>query len=159
MSLTSQFNFNEIHSNLSEFTLDLQPISSNELQTNVYEPLDLTKQDLEGNTILHLAIKNGNFKKVDFLLQHSNQKNVNLGDRQCKVTPFILATKYQNIEIIQLFLNQLPYKGIDYNAKDIFGHTAFHHACKVGSLDVVQLFLQSSKIDYNALNNAEDCVL
>ena len=149
--------FNETHFNLRELNLALlEPVSSQELHDNADQSLDLTKQDLEGNTILHRAIKNGDFKLVDFVLQYSNQWNVNLGDRQCKSTPFILATKYQRIDIIKLFLGQLPSKGIDFNAKDIFGNTAFHHACKFGSVEIVKMFLESSRIDFNVLNNAEE---
>ena len=146
----------EISFNLREFTLALETVSAHELQSTVRKSLHLTRQDSEGNTILHRAIKNGELKLVEFLLQYSNQWNVNLGDRDGKVTPFILATKYQRIEIIKLFLSQLPIKGIDFNAKDVFGNTAFHHACKVGSLEVVEIFLNSPRIDYNALNNAEE---
>ena len=47
-------------------------------------------------------------------------------------------------------------KGIDFNANDVFGNTAFHHACKVGSVEVVEIFLNSPRIDYNSLNNAEE---
>lgn len=100
--------------------------------------IDLDMKTEDGETPLISACKNGSTEALRFLLQHSNEidlnamSSVSLKDHDLNWRPNILKD----------FLDWLP---------DIVKCTSFHQACMNGHVEIVRLLLEYSKdIDFNA---------
>ena len=100
---------------------------------------------------VHEAALIGAEKLIEFML--STSYDFNTRDHFGR-TPWIsLACGRGKTESAQLIIQKSKTFGIDLNAQDNYGNTAWHYACRDGSTDIAKLIIQSSKdfaIDLNA---------
>ena len=84
-----------------------------------------------------------------------NYNHVNLNERKVIVqqdhTPFMIACRNGQRDVVQFLLNNPRSGQIDLNAKDWKGWTAVYHACYAGQTDILRLLLDhpcSNQIDF-----------
>ena len=88
--------------------------------------LELTQVDDDGLSAIDIAIKFKRDDIIDFCVK--NGMNVNDTSRLSGITPIVLASCFNNIEIVE----QLIKYGADVNAKDNNGMSAKDYAKKLG---------------------------
>ena len=90
--------------------------------------------------------KNGKLKEAREALEAGADPNI-----VCrKMTCLMAATLHNRAEMVALLLSQ---PGIDVNAKDDQGNTAFHVACLKGNVAILRLFLDAPGLLHNERNN------
>ena len=119
------------------------------LQQQLVDPnADLSSRDKDGNTVLHIAIKEELPDLIGLLINHPNvsvnAKN-NMGD-----TPLSIAIKMNNIVLAEKLLGN---QQIDTKVKDVHGNTLLNLATLANNLYMVNLFLLNPQIDITAKNN------
>ena len=90
---------------------------------------DINAKDVEGNTPLHIAVKNGSHKMASILVL--NGVSINLKDKQGN-TSLDIAIQNKNLEIVSLLFS--------YGAEE-FDNSALHIATQKRSLDIVSLLI------------------
>jgi hypothetical protein len=78
--------------------------------------------DDNGNTLLTLAIKQGDLEITNYAIDHG--ANVNKPDKGGETPLFSAISHYSGMEMLHLLLN----KGVDVNAQDKQGLTCLHYA-------------------------------
>lgn len=125
----------------------------NLLQNNEQE-LDLSATDIEGNTLLMLAIKYrhdalarylANADEVDLAAENHSKGN----------TALSLAAKYGRADIIQILIDS---DEVNLDETNNFGDTALIRAAKYGRTDVVQLLVDNNA-SVDLQNNENDTAL
>ena len=99
----------------------------------------------------------GNLEMVEWIVQNSEAKEIDLNANFDGWTGFRVACTFDQINIVEYLLNSD--KDIDWNAQDELGITAFIDACRSGHIEMVKLLLDNSNskgINLNA--QAEDGV-
>ena len=103
----------------------------------------------EDKTLLHYAVKDGDFETVQFLVN----QNILLSQKggQSDTTALHDAIYYGHLGMAQLLIE----KGTPVNEQDIDGNTALHLAAEDGDLDLIEILLEygASK---DILNNSGD---
>eukprot|EP01156_Anaeramoeba_ignava_P006628 Anaeramoba_ignava/a349132_43.p1 GENE.a349132_43~~a349132_43.p1 ORF type:complete len:1353 (-),score=467.92 a349132_43:73-4131(-) len=136
---------------------------SKEVSTQILDLLISTgcnanSQNKEGQTILHLAVNEGNQEVFDFLV---NNKRIGLDVRDSKgMTAFLQAIELGNLK----FVEKLVEKGADINIKNNAGlsalHIAFHTQYKDSSLrESIFLYLFRKGVDVNSQDSKGNSLL
>ena len=103
---------------------------------------------------VHEAAMLGAVKLIEFML--SNSYDLNTKDHFGR-TPWIALTCGRGkTETASLFIQSSKDFGIELNAQDIYGNTAWHYACRDGTTEIAKLIIQLSKdfgIDLNVKDN------
>ncbi|CAD8095467.1 unnamed protein product [Paramecium sonneborni] len=99
----------------------------------------ISSKDLNGNTALHFAARNGNTHLVQALLYKEIQIDEQNED---KMTPLLLSAYYGKLETLQILVNV----GANINHQDIHGNSALHYACKFNFKSIVQFLLQKESV-------------
>ena len=106
---------------------------------------DITGEDKNGNTLLHLAVMGGNMVVTKFLL--SRGANVNVKNSSGGETPLGYAVSFGRVEFVKLLLS----KGANVNAKNNVGGTILGYAVSSGRVEIAQLLI-SGGADVNTKN-------
>lgn len=97
--------------------------------------------DDDKNNILHLVCSENDVKMAKYVLSWNI---IDIDSRgKCGMTPAMTAAVSGCRELLILLLQ----KGADTSLKDDRGNTAFHWACTVGDVEVVQHFLSMGNVD------------
>ena len=106
--------------------------------------VDLTLQDLEGQTVLTHAVKGSNVIMVEFFLR------INLGDANWRdkndKTPLDYAVASANRDIVDYFLVA---SRVDVNIRDKDGYTPILRAFEYGTSEIANCFWKSDRVDVN----------
>ena len=116
------------------------------------DEIDLSSQDINGNTIYHLCAKFNNHDSLSYLL---NRKDLRFLDpiyikNNHEDTPLHVAAKHENLEIIKL-ISQKLYDGFTsaesyLTLKNKHGKTFFHISCAVGCYNIIEYVLKDLKM-------------
>ncbi len=142
----------DIHANIEHYNNPSQSLlmymaESNSVQIMKFlldNGVDINAKDFEGKTALDYALREGNNRAADFLLERNAKVSVH-------DDVLIPLAEDGNIERIQFFLD----KGADINAKDKDGNTALHSAAHYGRIDTIK-FLLDKGANVSARNNDND---
>ncbi|KAK7422547.1 hypothetical protein QQX98_001570 [Neonectria punicea] len=104
--------------------------------------LDVTVDDEDGGSLLHLSLLDESPEKLRTLLEFRKDININALDNY-KQTPLICATAMSRIQHLQLLIRA----GADLNVQEANGATALHKA--VRSDEVLQILLREPDTDIN----------
>ena len=86
----------------------------------------------------------------------SEGADINISDKFLKFTPLIVAANEGHAEIVRLLLEQ---SGINVNASNKSGSTAFHSASQSGHADIVSILLDQPGIDVIASDDGNQTAL
>jgi ankyrin repeat protein len=118
------------------------------------DDIDLSAQDINGNTIYHLCAKFNNHDSLSYLLNRKEQKYLDpiYVKNGHEDTPLHLAAKHENLEIIKL-ISQKLYDGFTsaesyLTLKNKHGKTFFHISCAVGGYNIVEYVLKDLKMTF-----------
>ena len=119
------------------------------------DEVDLSLQDIDGNSIYHIFALYNSFESLRFCLTRKNsQKFLNpLYIKNNKNETLIhTASRLENLEIIKIALSKL-YDGlmsaeVFLTLKNNEGDNFFHIACKKGYFNIVEYFLKDLKMKY-----------
>ena len=112
-------------------------------------PLSLLPRDVndaanvDGMTVLHFAVQNGDTEVVKFLVEHG--ADIKAQDTVLSRSAIHFAAENGNLDCVKY----LAEHGADLEDRDVYGATALHYAAKSNKLDVVK-YLVSRKMDYTA---------
>ena len=98
---------------------------------------------MRGGKYLHNAIKNGDSKEVEKLLEDTffrEKKDINKLDNETGDTPLNLAIKKNNSVIVQILLKN----SADYTIKNVEGDTPLTAAIKINNPAIVELLLENN---------------
>ncbi|CAD8173722.1 unnamed protein product [Paramecium octaurelia] len=99
----------------------------------------VSSKDLNGNTALHFAAKNGNTHLAQALLY----KDIQIDEQnEDKMTPLLMSAYYGKLETLQILINV----GANINHQDIHGNSALHYACKFNFKSIVEFLLQKQHL-------------
>jgi len=136
-------------SNMSE--LQIKSLKQFMLDDSISKTLGLTRKEV----VLHMAVKDNNFKAVKILLDLDIYKDEYFTEKSeffikdiGYKTFFRHITNCDNIDIIKLFINVYA----DLSVRDINGGTALHVAAKDNKPGLTKLFLDSG-VDHSLLDN------
>ena len=118
---------------------------------------NINAQDVNGNTALHFAIGKQCDNKVNELLKHENNVNVNVKNNT-NDTPLHLASKWTNIsaDLFKIILE----KSTDINAQDDEdGRTALHNAILCECDIATKALLAHNDVDFNVKNYTNETPL
>ena len=104
-------------------------------------------RNVDGDTLLHIACRNGNVKTVSFLVE-SLKCNVNVTNEKSGVTPLHFACGGCSINLVKLVsqsdpIAQLKDSCLLADIKCVSGDTPLHVACKMGNLKIIKYLLIS----------------
>ena len=137
------------------FLNELQKVDFNEkkLKKILYEDnLNIDHVNSEGETFLHICLKNRKIKLAMWLL--SNNISVDKADNNGK-TPFDIAMEHQNHRIVDFILD---ITNIDIDKTDKFGRTLLQDAVILGDHEMAKILLNYGA-DVNAKDNKNRNVL
>ncbi|KAL5546535.1 hypothetical protein UlMin_006222 [Ulmus minor] len=104
----------------------------------------------DGMSALHISAKNGGVKVIETLLQVCPDVCELLDNRNR--TALHVAVESEKSHVVHLFLNMVLF--IDQiNAKDIEGNTCFHLAAACGSVEILLMLANNSRVEKGAINN------
>jgi ankyrin repeat protein len=103
-------------------------------------------KDNEGNTPLHIAIKNGKVEIAQLLI--ANGADLHAKDNEGN-TQLHIAVKNGKVEIAQLLIAN----GADLHAKDIYGNTPLHRAAIVKHKELAALLIANGADFFDRNNN------
>jgi hypothetical protein len=123
---------------------------------------EVDKRDKDGNTALHIACRQGQYKNVQNLLEpvryHETKQNsyeipyqtipqdISIKNYE-GITCLHLAASHGHLDIVSMLLD----KDIDVNLKEgKTGRTILHNACLTGDLNLVKLLLRHRSCNINA---------
>ncbi|CAD8076974.1 unnamed protein product [Paramecium sonneborni] len=101
----------------------------------------LTAKDLQDNTALHYAAKNGNAQLTSALIFKQIAIDAQNKDH---MTPLIIAAINGQEEVLMILMNA----GSDINHQDSQGNTALHYGCKQNHKIIVHLLLKRQSIQF-----------
>eukprot|EP00538_Stauroneis_constricta_P002382 CAMPEP_0119556368 /NCGR_PEP_ID=MMETSP1352-20130426/8354_1 /TAXON_ID=265584 /ORGANISM="Stauroneis constricta, Strain CCMP1120" /LENGTH=492 /DNA_ID=CAMNT_0007603321 /DNA_START=52 /DNA_END=1530 /DNA_ORIENTATION=+ len=112
-------------------------------------------RDGDGNTVLHLAARNGHFDLTKWLMEEFGFRldaGVRNGDGW---TPLHCSAQYGHLDIIRyLIMASSPHGAADASAKSITGNLPLHIASYTGQLHVIRFFVEECGIDINTKGEA-----
>ncbi|MFW4370795.1 MAG: ankyrin repeat domain-containing protein [Spiroplasma sp. hy2] len=106
---------------------------------NSKNKIDINLSNDLGDTPLHIASFNGNYKIVELLLKN-HKIDVNKKD-DCGDSALIVAARNGKINVVKKLLK---HSDIDVNLSNERGLTALHYACENGHLIIVKLLLSNN---------------
>lgn len=95
---------------------------------------------------LHVVAENGNYDIAKILLGAGAIVDAKTGATHS--TALIIAAGFHSDLVVRLLLD----KGADINARNCYGNTALHEACRSGVMEIVEMLLNAGA-DVNATNN------
>lgn len=117
-------------------------------------PYLLNLQDKNGNNLLMLAIKRGNYKLAE-TLANNTLCNLNLVNKEGR-SALMLAAEKKQWDIVNILLK----KNADPNIIDSLGHNLLFLAVKQNNVELLEkLMAQESNIDINARDNQNNTPL
>ncbi|XP_050423467.1 death-associated protein kinase 1-like [Adelges cooleyi] len=123
------------------------------ISTDGLDNNNLTTQNDEGQTALHLASARGIHNIVDILLKKgANVSSVDLNGN----TPLHLASRNGHVSIIKILLNKKPEISVNQNYN---GDTALHIACRYGFLKCVAKLVENHIMTIEITNHNLDTPL
>ncbi|XP_067685531.1 serine/threonine-protein phosphatase 6 regulatory ankyrin repeat subunit A-like [Haliotis asinina] len=105
---------------------------------------NISKEDDDGENILHKSCKGGNVDIVKDVITH-RVLYVNSTDNN-GITPLMLAAGYGNKVVFQLLID----RAADTSAKDDTDRTILHWACEGGNVKIVKDLLTQCTVDINS---------
>ena len=109
------------------------------------DPGRINQKDSYGDSLLHLAVREGNVEIINYLV--SMGANINIQDLNDE-TPLHTAVNIGNLDtVIQLVVN-----GADINIKDSIGNTPLHDAVENEQIQIAE-YLISQQAAINTQNN------
>ena len=107
-------------------------------------------QNIDGNTVLHIACRNENVKAVSFLVESLNC-TVNVISEKSGATPLHFACSWPSLSMVELvhkcdpvtqLKESLFLKSLNYNIIEcVSGDTPLHVACKAGNIKIINYLL------------------
>lgn len=113
-----------------------------------YDPVH--DSDNEGYMLLHLALKNGQFATIDYLLDH--KVNINAVTKK-GITPFHIAVKLRGTNGLSV-IKKLMNGGANINALDASGHTPLFYISKIIESDHGTYFPDTLIVNFLRENGA-----
>jgi ankyrin repeat protein len=115
------------------------------------DPTRINSKDEYGNSLLHLAVREGNVDIIKYLVSEgANVNSRNIADE----APIHIAANSGNLDVvIQLISN-----GADINVKDSIGNTSLHDAVENDHIQIVK-YLISQGAEINTQNNGHQSPL
>lgn len=107
---------------------------------------DINAKDDKGNTYLHYSIIYGRLDITYFLIEHHIMLDV---INENFMTPLFLAVHKNYLGVVKKLLES----GANVNIVGPQGETAFLHACKYGREEIVALFVEQGKANFNICND------
>ncbi|XP_067653208.1 putative ankyrin repeat protein RF_0381 [Haliotis asinina] len=104
---------------------------------------DISKEDDDGENILHVSCQGGNVDIVKYVLKH-NVLYINSTDDK-GIAPLLLAAGYGN----KLVFHFLIERGADTFTKDSTNRNVLHWACRGGSVKIVNYIITQNIVDIN----------
>ncbi|KAF2183467.1 ankyrin [Zopfia rhizophila CBS 207.26] len=101
------------------------------------DPSDIHTTDHDGRTILHLAIRRGNFKLIDYLFEQ-NTEALEQPDHDGRTLMHYATESRRSTQLIDLLYR----RGFSIRAKDKTGRTVLHHAASKGNLTAITKLLE-----------------
>ncbi|WP_346350386.1 ankyrin repeat domain-containing protein [Spiroplasma endosymbiont of Calodromius spilotus] len=115
--------------------------------------IDINIPSIKKLTPLHRAVEFNNNQTVKAILGNQNLKNVNDNNNDEGITPFHLATKSGNKEIVEILME---HKDIDINMRTKIGYTPLHGAVEFNNNQTVKAILGNQNLkNVNDNNNDE----
>ncbi|XP_067653126.1 ankyrin-3-like [Haliotis asinina] len=108
---------------------------------------DMSKENDDGENILHMACQGGNVKIVKYILTQ-NIVDIN-GNDDNKMTPFLLAAYHGNSDVLELLVQ----KGANTLAVNRKRRNSLHLSCTGGHVDAAKCVLNQTSVDINS----KDC--
>lgn len=119
------------------------------LNTLINEGADLTQQDIQGRTPLHIAAMSGNVEIFKLLAEKYVELNVDLNIKDIEQkTPAHYAAQYNHVDVMQTLASMKA----DLHAKDINGDTPAHIAANSNNAEVITV-LHNANVNLNEKNN------
>ncbi|KAL6812945.1 ankyrin repeat-containing domain protein [Trichoderma sp. SZMC 28013] len=125
----------------AEIILDLK-FSETKATESATDKESQTRSYMYPNSLLHLAVANGNVDLLSMLASENLPIDVRDGKNR---TPLHLASMLS----YQSMVRHLISRKIDVNAKDVLGRTALHYAALMGHLEIVKELLLQEDLEIN----------
>ena len=101
---------------------------------------DMNQIDIDGNSPLHIAIKNGHTEAMKCLLDHKGIDTAIVNND--KDSPFHTAIRFGSPELVRAYMN---HPSTDYFVKGKRGRIAFHLAAELDKHELVEVILEFAK--------------
>ncbi|MDB6096769.1 MAG: hypothetical protein JWM09_1047, partial [Francisellaceae bacterium] len=113
---------------------------------NLIDSENINQQGISGDTILIFAVKTGNLKLVEYLI---NQKgaDINQQDKWLR-TPLMASAAFGHIDILKLLIE----KSANLLGADDNGRTVLHYASTYHQLDIIKILCDERKMDINMVD-------
>ncbi|OHT06312.1 hypothetical protein TRFO_25654 [Tritrichomonas foetus] len=124
---------------LSSYEIIFDSLSSYNIQSfmTFFTKDKLFLKNENNETLLHIAVKNGYYDIVEFLLNEFRDFDINAQDSYQR-TPFLVSIMNENFEIMKLLFNQ---KSNDKNITDSLGQNALHYAAAIDNIEIFKYLL------------------
>ena len=143
MALIDSMQVSEKCQDESSFTLLHHAASHNQVTIIQYlldSDMDANQIDIDGNTPLHLAIKNGHTEAMKCLLDHKGIDTTVVNND--KDSPFHTAIRFGSPELVRAYIS---HPSADYFVKGKYGYIAFHLAAELDKNELVEVILEFAK--------------
>ena len=102
--------------------------------------MDINQIDIDGNTPVHYAIKNGYIEAMQCLLDHKDVDTTVVNNN--KDSPFHTAVRHGSPELVRAYMN---HPSVDYSVKGKRGRIAVHLAAELDKHELFEVFLEFAK--------------
>lgn len=114
------------------------------LKKIIFKKISLNHTNNLGQNALHIAVENNNISIAEILLE--NEININAQTTDDHLTPLIIATIHNNIQMCELLIKYNPI----FDSQDIYGNSILSHAIMNKSKQIINLYYD--KTDVNLVN-------
>ena len=112
--------------------------------------MDVNQIDIDGNTALHLAIKNGHTEAMKCSLDPKNIDVTIVNNN--KDSPFHTAIRFGSPELVRAYMS---HPSADYFVKGKRGRTTLHLAAELDKHELVEVILESVKRSQYSCNQQD----
>ena len=102
----------------------------------IKQEIRIGERDKDGNTLMHLAAKDGRIDVMNHLLNKGEILNVENDLQETLVMRAAEGNKERRVDTIKWLIN----KGADYLGRDYYGWSVIHSAAFGGNVDVLEYF-------------------
>ena len=102
--------------------------------------MEVNQIDVDGNSPLHLAIKNGHAEAMGCLLDHKGIDTTIVNNDED--SPFHIAIQFGSPELVRAYMS---HPSADYFVKGKRGRIAFHLAAELNKHELVEVILETAK--------------